>query len=291
MGHKRILTVQDISCVGQCSLTVALPVLSACGHETCVLPTETLSTHTGLPGAEVHHPGRETLDRFWHHWQRAGITFDAVYTGYLGSVDAVEVVLELVECLLKPEGLLIVDPAMADHGRMYAGLDGAYAESMKALSHRADILIPNLTEAVMLAGKPWREQPEEGAVRELMDCFQNPHVILTGVGFRPGETGAAYTCGGKTDFYTHPKVDGRFSGTGDLFAACFTGVLLRGHSLSDAVRIAADYTARCVLLTREAPGRRYGIRFEEALPWLVRALEKESSPPWGDRAFSGSSSG
>ena len=93
MGHKRILTVQDISCVGQCSLTVALPVLSACGHETCVLPTEMLSTHTGLPGAEVHHPGRETLDRFWHHWQRAGITFDAVYTGYLGSVDAVEVVL------------------------------------------------------------------------------------------------------------------------------------------------------------------------------------------------------
>lgn len=274
MGYKRILTVQDISCVGQCSLTIALPVLSVCGHETCVLPTELLSTHTGFPGPEVHHPGRETLDRFWHHWLREGITFDAVCAGYLGSVDAIEVVLELTERLLKPEGLLIVDPAMADHGRMYAGLDGAYAERMKALSSRADILIPNLTEAAMLAGKPWREQPEEGYIRELMDCFGNPCVILTGVGLRPGETGAAYGRKGNTDFYSHPRVEGNFSGTGDLFAACFAGVLLRGHPLPDAVKTAADFTALCVSLTRKNPGQRYGIRFEEALPWLVRTLEE-----------------
>lgn len=274
MGHKRILTVQDISCVGQCSLTVALPVLSACGHETCVLPTELLSTHTGFQGPAVLHPGREVLERFWHHWQREGITFDAVCTGYLGSVDAVEVVLELTELLLKPEGLLIVDPAMADHGRMYAGLDGAYAERMKELSCRADILIPNLTEAAFLAGTPWREQPEEGYIRELMDSFRNPNVILTGVGLRPGETGAAYRSGGNTEFYSHPKVEGRFSGTGDLFAACFAGVLLKGHSLPDAVKTAADFTAQCVMLTRENPARRYGIRFEAALPWLIRALEE-----------------
>lgn len=274
MGHKRVLTVQDISCVGQCSLTVALPVLSACGHETCVLPTELLSTHTGFQGPAVLHPGREVLERFWHHWQREGITFDAICTGYLGSVDAVEVVLELTERLLKPEGLLIVDPAMADHGRMYAGLDGAYAESMKDLSCRADILIPNLTEAAILAGTPWSEQPEEGYIRELMDSFRNPNVILTGVGLRPGETGAAYKSGGKTKVYSHPKVEGRFSGTGDLFAACFAGVLLRGHDLPDAVKTAADFTSQCVMLTRENPGRRYGIRFEEALPWLIRTLEE-----------------
>lgn len=274
MGYKRILTIQDISCVGQCSLTVALPVLSACGHETCVLPTELLSTHTGFQGPAVLHPGREVLERFWHHWQREGITFDAVCTGYLGSVDAVEVVLELTEQLLKPEGLLIVDPAMADHGRMYAGLDVAYAESMKDLSCRADILIPNLTEAAILAGTPWREQPEEGYIRELMDSFRNPNVILTGVGLRPGETGAAYRSRGKTEFYSHPKVEGRFSGTGDLFAACFAGVLLKGHSLPDAVKTAADFTAQCVMLTRENSARRYGIRFEAALPLLIRALEE-----------------
>lgn len=274
MGHKRVLTVQDISCVGQCSLTVALPVLSACGHETCVLPTELLSTHTGFQGPAVLHPGREVLERFWHHWQREGITFDAICTGYLGSVDAVEVVLELTERLLKPEGLLIVDPAMADHGRMYAGLDGAYAESMKELSCRADILIPNLTEAAILAGTPWSEQPEEGYIRELMDSFRNPNVILTGVGLRPGETGAAYRSRGKTEFYSHPKVEGRFSGTGDLFAACFAGVLLKGHSLPDAVKTAADFAAQCVMLTRENSARRYGIRFEAALPWLIRALEE-----------------
>lgn len=275
MGHKRILTVQDISCVGQCSLTVALPVLSVCGHETCVLPTEILSTHTGFQGPAVLHPGRETLERFWRHWQREGITFDAVCTGYLGSVDAAEVVLELTERLLKPEGLLIVDPAMADHGRMYAGLDGAYAESMKELSRRADILLPNLTEAALLAGTPWREQPEERYIRELMNCFDNANVILTGVGLCPGETGAAYRSGGRTEFYSHPKVEGRFSGTGDLFAACFAGVLLRGYSLPDAVKTAADFTAQCVMLTRESPARRYGIRFEAVLPWLVRALEEQ----------------
>ena len=275
MERKRILTVQDISCVGQCSVTVALPVLSVCGHETCLLPTEILSTHTGIPGAEVHHPGRETLNRFWRHWQRQGITFDAICTGYLGSADAADVVLELSERLLKPEGLLIVDPAMADHGRMYAGLDGACAEKMKELSRRADILIPNLTEAAMLSGKPWREQPEEGYIRELVDCLGNPCVILTGVGLHPGETGAAYRSGGKTEFYFHPKVEGSYSGTGDLFAACFAGVLLRGLHLPDAVKTAADFTALCAFLTQKNPGQRYGIRFEEALPWLVRALEAE----------------
>lgn len=275
MERKRILTVQDISCVGQCSLTAALPVLSVCGHETCVLPTEILSTHTGLPGAEVYHPGRETLDRFWHHWQRQGIAFDAILTGYLGSAEAVEVVLELTEHLLKPEGLLIVDPAMADHGRMYAGLDGACTDSMKELARRADILIPNLTEAAMLAGRPWHEQPEEGYIRELVDSLKNPCVILTGVGLRPGETGAAYKSGGKTEFNFHPKVEGSYSGTGDLFAACFAGVLLRGRPFPNAVRTAADFTALCVSLTGKHPKQRYGIRFEEALPWLVRALEAE----------------
>lgn len=275
MERKKILTVQDISCVGQCSLTVALPVLSVCGHETCVLPTEILSTHTGIPGAQVHHPGKETLDRFWRHWQRQGITFDAILTGYLGSAEAAETVLDLSEQLLKPGGLLIVDPAMADHGRMYAGLDGACAERMKALSHRAHILIPNQTEAAILAGMPWREGSEEGYIRELVDCLGNPCVILTGVGLHSGETGAAYGRKGNVDFYSHPRVEGSYSGTGDLFAACFTGVLLRGHDLVDAVKIAADFTALCVSLTQKNPGQRYGIRFEEALPWLVRALEEK----------------
>ena len=146
---------------------------------------------------------------------------------------------------------------------------------MKELSRRADILIPNLTEAAMLSGKPWREQPEEGYIRELVDCLGNPCVILTGVGLHPGETGAAYRSGGKTEFYFHPKVEGSYSGTGDLFAACFAGVLLRGLLLPDAVKTAADFTALCAFLTQKNPGQRYGIRFEEALPWLVRALEAE----------------
>lgn len=277
MAYRRILSVQDISCVGQCSLTVALPVLSACGHETCVLPTELLSTHTGLPGAQLHHLERETLERFADHWQRLGITFDAVCTGYLGSADAAEAVLSLTGRLLKPEGLLIVDPAMGDHGRLYSGLGEDYAEKMKELARRADILIPNLTEAALLTGTPWLESPDARAIRELLARFDNPKVILTGVGLRPGETGAAYTDGGNTAFYSHPRVEGDCSGTGDLFAACFAGVLLRGQPFSDSVKTAADFTALCVKLTRQRDTRPYGIRFEEALGWLIPKLDSSGA--------------
>ena len=190
MAYKRILTIQDISCVGQCSMTVAMPVLSACGHETCILPTALLSTHTGGFGkpAVVHFD--DALEPIWKHWQAQGITFDAILIGYLGSVGAVETAARILEELLAPGGVAIVDPAMADHGKLYSGFDQAYVEAMKMLCAKADILLPNITEAAMLSGKEYRETLTEEYVSALLAGLNQNRVVLTGVGYAPGETGA-----------------------------------------------------------------------------------------------------
>ena len=157
MSQKRIVAIHDISGFGKCSLTVALPICSAAGIETCVVPTAILSTHTGGFGKPEVLNLTANMDGIWRHWQRQGITFDAIYTGYLGSVEAVAVVNEIVNALLAPEGTLIVDPAMADHGKMYSGLTDAYAQAMQELSLRADIMLPNVTEAAMMANMPYSQ--------------------------------------------------------------------------------------------------------------------------------------
>ncbi len=271
MEDKRILTVQDLSCLGQCSLTVALPVLSAWGHETCVLPTAILSTHTGGFGQPEIVPMEEALEGFWRHWQRNGITFDAVLVGYLGSAAAVRTVEELLDRLLKPEGLCIVDPAMADHGRLYSGLDGAYVDALRGLCHRADVLLPNLTEAALLTGAPYQEAPGEDALNRLLDALPAPCAIVTGVE-RGERTGAVLRQGDTRRAYFHHRVEGRFSGAGDLFAACFTGALLRGRGVYEALCLAADFTHSALEYTVQSPARPYGLRFEQALPGLMKML-------------------
>ena len=182
MSYKRILTIQDISCVGQCSLTVALPVLSACGHETCVLPTALLSTHTGGFGKPAIVPLSDALPEIVEHWKKNGITFDVILTGYLGSIRAIHAAVQVMETMLSPGGICIVDPAMADHGRLYSGFDGDYVREMKTLCGRADRILPNLTEAALLAGLPCRDRTDEAYARELLEELPNDRVILTGVG-------------------------------------------------------------------------------------------------------------
>lgn len=274
MVYKRILTIQDISCVGQCSMTVALPILSACGLETCILPTALLSTHTGGFGKpEVVHMD-DSLDGMWRHWQEQGITFDAIYTGYLGSVAAVEMARRIADALLAPDGLLIVDPAMADHGKLYSGLDEGYAASMAQFCRNADILIPNLTEAAMLSGMEYREIMDERYVNSILDVLDNPAVILTGFSTEPGRTGALVKQGEKHYSYSHRRVDKNYHGTGDIFASAFVGALMAGKAMKDAVRIASDYVLRCIEVTFQAPAHWYGIRFESALPELMAMLRE-----------------
>ena len=273
MDYKRILTIQDISCVGQCSMTVALPILSACGLETCVLPTALLSTHTGGFGkpAVIHFD--EALDAFARHWQDNEITFDGILVGYLGSTAAVTAAEKIIEQMLAPGGVAIVDPAMADHGKLYSGFDEGYAKAMAALCRKADIVIPNITEAAMLSGIPYQEKADESYVSRLLEGLNHPCVVLTGIGFEEGKTGVAVRKDGSRQHYSHDRVGSSHHGTGDIFAACFTGALLRGKTFMEAVRIAADFTCRCIENTEQEPAHWYGVKFETALPELIRMIQ------------------
>ena len=269
---KRIVTVQDISCVGQCSMTVALPILSACGHETCILPTAVLSTHTGGFGKpSVFHLG-DAAETFLQHWQEAGIDFDAILVGYIGNVRGVQTVRELADKMLVPGGLLIVDPAFADHGKVYSGLSADYVREMEQLCRRADIILPNVTEAALFSGCEYREIPDETYVNQLLEKLNHPRVVLTGIGYREGETGVVLRDGPMYDHYTHPRNGKSYHGTGDMFAASFTGALIQEKSMQEAVRIAADFVYRCIENTAENPAHWYGVKFETALPYLIQRL-------------------
>lgn len=272
MEYKRILTIQDISCVGQCSMAVVLPILSACSHETCILPTALLSTHTGGFGKPevVHLSG--ALEGFWRHWRGQNITFDAILVGYLGSIGAVETARTIIRELLAPGGVSIVDPAMADHGKLYSGFDEDYARSMAGLCEQADIILPNITEAAMIAGLPYRETFDEEYIHQLLDALEHQCVILTGTAFRDGETGICVKDEKERSFYFHPKLGGSYHGTGDMFAAAFTGALMQGKTKLESVQIAADFVCKAIANTRENPAHWYGVKFETALPYLMERL-------------------
>lgn len=273
MAYKRILTIQDISCVGQCSMTVALPILSACGHEVCILPTAVLSTHTGGFGKpEVVHLG-DRLEEMWKHWQENDITFDAILVGYLGSTSAVETAGQILDNLLAPGGISIVDPAMADHGKRYSGLSEEYAVAMERLCCRADIMLPNITEAAAMAGVSYRDTLNAEYIGDILEKLNHPRVVLTGVSYEEGTTGVLAKNGDDLFHYTHPKIGKSYHGTGDMFAACFTGALMQDKTMEEAVRIAADFTCKCIANTAENPAHWYGVKFETALPELIRMLE------------------
>ena len=271
MAYKRILTIQDISCVGQCSMTVALPILSACGHETCILPTALLSTHTGGFGKPAVMHNTVVADMI-SHWKENGITFDAILVGYLGSLAAIEQTEEILDTMLAPGGISIVDPAMADHGKLYSGFDEAYARAMGRLCRKADVILPNITEAAMLSGNEYREDLSEDYVHKLLSDLNHPRVVLTGAAYREGETGIALWEQGQMKHHSHRKIGKSYHGTGDMFAAAFTGALMQGPDTLEAVRTAADFVCLSIENTLKEPAHWYGVKFETALPHLIRAL-------------------
>jgi pyridoxine kinase len=253
-------------------MTVALPILSACGQECCVLPTAVLSTHTGGFGKpEIVHL-TAAAEGMWQHWKSQGISFDAVLVGYLGSREAIDMTHRILDNLLAEDGIAIIDPAMGDHGKLYAGFDEEYVEAMKGLCARADILMPNITEAAYLAGMEYREILDEAYVNSLMAALPNSKVVLTGVGFADATTGAMVKDGGVLTHVVHRKVGGSCHGTGDIFAACFTGCLMQGKSMVEAAEIAGKFTARAIAETVENPVHWYGVKFENVLPELMQWL-------------------
>lgn len=274
MAYRRILTVQDISCVGQCSITVALPILSACGHETCILPSAVLSTHTGGFGPAHIKDLTEDFAGILEHWQDQKFTFDAIYTGYLGNTEHMQYVKRIFDTMLIPGGMRIVDPAMGDHGKLYTGFDMNYALAMRDLCASADVILPNVTEACMMTGTPYRQELDEEYVSQLMEKLENicPNVVLTGIGYGCSETGVLVSQNGRRWHYVHEKIPKSFHGTGDVFASAFVGTWQQGKSLVDAVKIAADFTAMCIEKTWKEPAHWYGVKFEQVLPELIKTL-------------------
>lgn len=276
MDYKRILTIQDISCVGQCSLTVALPILSACGLETAILPSAVLSTHSVGFQDFTFRDLADDIPAIEKHWQKEGIRFEAVYTGYLGSAEQIDMVKDIFTHLLVPGGKKIVDPAMADSGELYPAFDMDFVRVMKSLVAEADIILPNITEAALLTDSEYRTEYDEAYIDGLVKGLHQlgaDTVVITGVSYNPETTGVLVSENGNTTYYTHELLDRGCHGTGDVFASSFVGAYMHGKSVTEAAKIAADYTLSCIKNTIDDPNHWYGVKFEPVLGELIEALK------------------
>lgn len=276
MDYKRILTIQDISCVGQCSLTVALPILSACGLETAILPSAVLSTHSVGFRDFTFRDLTEDIPAIQHHWQQEGIRFQAVYTGYLGSARQIEMVQDICRNLLVPGGKKIVDPAMADRGELYPVFDMDFVQEMKKLVGEGDIVLPNITEASLLTDTEYREEYDEEYICGLVAGIHRlgaGTVVLTGVSYDAHSTGVLVSEQGKQTYYRHELLDRGCHGTGDVYASSFVGAYMHGKTVPEAARIAADYTLACIKNTLDDSDHWYGVKFEPLLGELIAALK------------------
>lgn len=277
MSYQKILTIQDISCVGQCSLTVALPILSACGLETCILPSAILSTHTAGFQGYTFRDLTEDMPGIAQHWQKEHIQFSGIYTGYLGSTRQVAYVKSILDTMGTADCIRVVDPAMADNGKLYPAFDMAYVQAMKNLCIGADVLLPNLTEACFLAEVPYQENYDEKYILGLMKklCSLGAKtIVLTGVSYAEGKTGVAVYEKGSMQYYQHERIAQGCHGTGDIYASAFTGAVMNGKTVYDAAKIAADYTVLCIMNTQDDPNHWYGAKFEPVLGQFIKMLGK-----------------
>ena len=274
---KRIVTIQDISCVGKCSLTVALPIISAAGVEAAILPTAVLSTHTAFSKFTFRDLTDE-INPIAEPWDALGLTFDAVYTGYLGSFEQIELVEQFLGRFRKADTAVFVDPAMADNGVLYKGFTQDFADRMAGLCGKADLILPNLTEAAFMLHMPYQPEYDEAYVRQVLRKLTGLGArcaALTGISLKEGEIGAYFydSQTGEYYYYANEKLPVAYHGTGDVFASAAMGAHMRGLSLQESLKVAVDYTLESIRKTMEDPNRRdYGVNFEEALPLLIERL-------------------
>lgn len=277
MSYKKILTVQDISCVGQCSLTVALPIISACGVETCVLPSAVLSTHTAGFDGYTFRDLTEDMPVIKNHWMSEGIKFDAIYTGYLGSTKQIDYVQALFNDVTTENGIKIVDPVMADNGNLYPGFDMTFVEAMKKLCGQADYIIPNVTEACFLTGTEYKATYDSQYIELLLKRLATlgcKNIIFTGISYNAANTGVVVYENEKYLYYEHQKLPNSCHGTGDIYSSAFVGALMKGKKAYEAAKIAADYTVECIKATARLENHWYGAAFEPVLGKLIEVVNK-----------------
>ena len=270
---KRLLTIQDVSCVGQCSATVALPLVSACGVECAVLPSAVLSNHTGGFPSWTFRDLTDEMPRVEAEWVKQGIRFDAFYTGYVCGPQ-IDPILSIMDSCAAPGALRIVDPAMADNGKLYAGFGPDFPAQMARLCKGADFVLPNLTEAAFLLG---REPVLDGYDRAFVEdtvaglhALGAKNVVLTGVSFDPALLGTAVSDGSTVRYDFNPRLARMAHGTGDVVASVFAGAVLRGLDALEAAALAADVV--CAAIEATPDSHWYGVSFERAIPLVAERL-------------------
>ena len=276
----KILTIQDISCYGQCSITVALPIISAFGIETAVLPSAILSTHTsGFSGYTVRDL-TEDLPAIREHWEKEGIYFDAIYTGFIGSIEQFDYIIDIIDSRLKPDGLVFVDPAMADNGEFYNGFDQDFADKMGELCKIGDYVLPNTTEACYLLHKPWKEEFTKEEMLEManeLSSFTKRNIILKGDTHKEGKLGMIVLDKDEpsnAQFVYNDRIDHMSHGTGDVFASSFVGSTLVGKTPAKAAKIAGEFTKKALEETIDDPSHNYGVKFERVIPSIPELLKE-----------------
>ena len=275
---KRIVTIQDISCVGKCSLTVALPIISAMGTETAIIPTAVLSTHTMFKNFTFKDLA-DQIEPIAEHWKSENIDFDAIYTGYLGSFDQIDMMKKFFDDF-GGNCIKFVDPAMGDNGKLYPAFDEAFAKHMATLCAKADIIDPNLTEASFMLGIEYKEDGEydEKYIKDVLKkltALGAKIAILTGVSLSPDKIGAMGYDSGKDEYFSYfnEKLPAKYHGTGDIFSSALLGAIMRDKSLEKSIEIAADFTRESIEITENDENKCwYGVNFEQAIPNLIKKL-------------------
>jgi len=276
--QRRVLAVHDISCIGRCSITVALPMLSAAGLETSILPTSILSTHTGGLKGYTYRDLLEDVDPMMDHWKSLGVQFDGIFTGWLGTHKHIRKMHRLLDLFSDTNPRVMIDPVMGDNGKLYATLDEDYVREMRTFCKRAHLMLPNLTEAALLTGTEYsaggydRQYIEDMLSRLCgMGCET---VVLTGVSLEPGRIGAAaMDATGRAFYWDSPFVQGCWHGAGDVFASALLAADIKGKPIEDSLKLAVDFTARCIRRTCDADtDERLGLQFEPELGHLASLL-------------------
>lgn len=275
MKDCKVMTIQDYSSFGQCSLSVALPIISAMGIETISLPVALLSTHTSGFEGYTYVDLKDNVVPAAQHYKKLGINFDYIYVGYLGSSAAAKAVEEV--CRLYPDAQLIVDPAMAENGELYNGINEDFAQSIATLCKKSYIALPNLSEACLLSGVRYSRIQTKESILNICKKLEDKGIkrfVITGIRTNQGML-LAYCNDGVVKFIPTQEVKGDFLGSGDVFASTLTGALASGLNLSQSLDVAVKYTQKTVELTSQDKSHWYGLKFEKTIPYLLELVQNK----------------